>query len=192
MPDTRRQQLICEAMRVQDRRRFLPAEVAGDHDRDRPLPIGYGQTNSQPSTVAGMLDLLEPFPGMRVLDVGSGSGWTSAILGELGGPDSRVFAVERIPELVQRSRAAITQPWVSVYAADPEVLGLPHLAPFDRILVSAMADEIPTPLVDQLGGAGILVAPWGGVMHRVRRDGESIEITDHGGYTFVPLIHTRF
>lgn len=188
----RRRQAIAAAMRAQDRRHFLPAEVSGDHDRDRPLPIGHGQTNSQPSTVAAMLDLLEPFPGMRVLDVGSGSGWTSAILGELGGADSRVFAVERIPELVELSREAITQPWVRVYRAEPDVLGLPHLAPFDRILVSAMAGSAPTPLIDQLADGGIMVAPWGEVMHRVRRQGEAVEITDHGGYTFVPLIHTRF
>lgn len=192
MRGTRRQQAIAEAMRAQDRRHFLPSEVAGDHDRDRPLPIGYGQTNSQPSTVAAMLDLLEPSPGMRVLDVGSGSGWTSAILGELGGPDSGVFAVERIPELVELSREAITQPWVRVHRAEPDVLGLPHLAPFDRILVSAMAHEKPTPLIDQLADGGIMVAPWGEVMHRVHRRGEDVEITDHGGYTFVPLIHTRF
>lgn len=192
MRATRRQQAISEAMRAQARRRFLPAEVAADHVRDQPLPIGHGQTNSQPSTVAAMLDLLEPFPGMRVLDVGSGSGWTSAILGELGGADSRVFAVERVPELVELSRGAISQPWVHVYRAEADVLGLPHLAPFDRILVSAMADQKPVPLIDQLGDGGIMVAPWGEVMRRVHREGEAVEITDHGGYTFVPLIHTRF
>lgn len=192
MRDTERRRAISEAMRRQDRRRFLPAEVVGDHERDQPLPIGHGQTNSQPSTVAAMLDLLEPFPGMRVLDVGSGSGWTSAILGELGGPESQVFAVERIPELVDRSREAIDQTWVSVHRATSDVLGLPHLAPFDRILVSAMADAPPTPLIDQLGDGGILVAPWADTMHRVRRTGEEIETTAHGGYTFVPLIHTRF
>lgn len=191
MRGTRRRE-IAEAMRLQDRRRFLPAEVVGDHDRDRPLPIGYGQTNSQPSTVSAMIELLEPFPGMRALDVGSGSGWTSAILGELGGPDSRIFAVERIPELVQRSREAIDQPWVSVHQAVPDVLGLPDQAPFDRILVSAMAEGPPTSLIDQLGDGGILVAPWADTMHRVRRTGAETEITDHGGYSFVPLVHTRF
>ena len=192
MRNPRRRHEIAEAMRLQDRRRFLPPEVAEDHDRDRPVPIGHGQTNSQPSTVAAMLDLLEPFPGMRVLDVGSGSGWTSAILGELGGPDSRVFAVERIPELVERSRDAIDQPWVEVHQAEPDVLGLPHLAPFDRILVSAMAEQPPAPLIAQLTDGGILVAPWADTMHRVRRTGEEIETTEHGGYTFVPLVHTRF
>ena len=139
-----------------------------------------------------MLELLDPFPGMRVLDVGSGSGWTSAILGELGGPDSIVHAVERVPELVDRSRLAINQEWVQVHPAQPGVLGLPDLAPFDRILVSAMADDIPTELVGQLADGGIMVAPWGEVMHRVRRRGDDVRITEHGGYVFVPLIHTRF
>jgi protein-L-isoaspartate(D-aspartate) O-methyltransferase len=183
---------VRRAMRAQDRRRFLPPEVVADHALDAPLPIGHGQTNSQPSTVAAMLALLEPFPGMRVLDVGSGSGWTSAILGELGGPDSTVVAVELVPELVERSREAITQPWVHVHHARPGVLGLPEHGPYDRILVSAMADEMPTELVEQLAEGGVMVAPWREVMHRVSRVDGGIEVTDHGGYRFVPLRHTRF
>lgn len=183
---------IAEAMRIQDRRRFLPPEVTADHLLDAPLPIGHGQTNSQPSTVATMLALLDPFPGMRALDVGSGSGWTSAILGELGGRTSEVFAVELVPELVDRSRAAIQQSWVQVHQAEPGVLGLPTLAPFDRILVSAMADDLPAELVHQLGPGGVMVAPWAGTMHRVRRTESGVEVTDHGGYRFVPLRGTRF
>ena len=183
---------VRRAMRAQDRRRFLPPEVAGDHRRDAPLPIGHGQTNSQPSTVADMMTLLEPFPGMRVLDVGSGSGWTSAILGELGGSGSAVYAVELVPELVERSRAALTQPWVRVHQARPGVLGLPEYGPFDRILVSAMGEALPQELVDQLAEGGVMVAPWREVMHRVRRTSGELEVTDHGGYRFVPLRHTRF
>lgn len=183
---------VLAAMRAQDRRRFLPPEVAGEHRRDAPLPIGFGQTNSQPSTVAAMLTLLETFPGMRVLDVGSGSGWTSALLGELGGPESSVHAVELVPELVERARTALTQPWVQVHHARRGVLGLPALGPFDRILVSAMARELPGDLVEQLGDGGVMVAPWRDVMHRVRSTDGAVEITDHGGYRFVPLRDTRF
>lgn len=183
---------VRRAMRAQDRRRFLPAGVADEHHLDQPLPIGHGQTNSQPSTVERMVRLLEPFPGMRVLDVGSGSGWTTAILAELGGPDSRVFAVEVVPELVERSREAVTQPWVSIHHAEAGVLGLPDHGPFDRILVSAMADELPPELLDQLSDDGLLVAPWAGEMHRVRRTADGPAVTEHGGYRFVPLVHTRF
>ena len=183
---------VADAMRAQDRRRFLPPEVVGDHAVDAPLPIGHGQTNSQPSTVAAMLELLETFPGMWVLDVGAGSGWTSAILGELGGPDSEVHAVEIVPELVDRAREAISQPWVHVHPAVDGTLGLPDLAPFDRILVSAMAEDLPTELVGQLAHDGVMVAPWGGLMHRVRRGPDGVEVTDHGAYRFVPLVHTRF
>ena len=183
---------IASAMRAQDRRRFLPPQVADEHHRDVPLPIGFGQTNSQPSTVAAMLALLETFPGMRALDVGSGSGWTAAILGDLGGPESTVHAVELVPELVERSRAALTQPWVRVHHAEPGVLGLPEFGPFDRILVSAMADDIPSPLIDQLADGGVLVAPWRDVMHRVRRSDGAVEVSEHGGYRFVPLRDTRF
>lgn len=179
-------------MRAQDRRRFLPPDVVDEHHRDVPLPIGFGQTNSQPSTVAAMLALLEPFAGMRVLDVGSGSGWTSAILGELGGPESEVVAVELVPELVTRARAAVTQPWVHIHPAEPGVLGLPGHGLFDRILVSAMGDQLPSELVEQLAAEGVMVAPWQGVMHRVRKTGDALDVTEHGGYSFVPLRDTRF
>lgn len=179
---------VLRAMRAQDRRRFLPADVVDEYQRDEPLPIGFGQTNSQPSTVARMLTLLETFQGMRVLDVGSGSGWTSAILAELGGPDTRVFAVELVPELVERSRAVVPAHRVSVHRAEPGgVLGLPGYGPFDRILVSAMADSMPEQLTDQLADGGVMVAPWADVMHRVRRSGGELEVSAHGGYRFVPL-----
>lgn len=106
-----------------------------------------------------MLDLLEPFPRDARPGRGLGSGWTAAILGDFGGADSRIFAVERIPRWSSAPRA-IDQPWVSVHRASSDALGLPELAPFDRILVSAMAEDAPAQLMDQLADGGIMVAPW--------------------------------
>lgn len=181
-----------EAFEAVDRRRFLPADVVHLAGKDRPLPIGFGQTNSQPSTVAAMLDLLSPEPGHGVLDVGSGSGWSTALLAHMVGPSGHVLGVERVRELAERGAAnlaGLDMPWAQIQLADPAVLGAPELAPFDRILVSAGAEELPNGLVDQLATGGILVVPVGGRMLRVvRRPGGRAEVTDHGAYTFVPLL----
>lgn len=162
---------------------------------DSALPIGFGQTNSQPTTVADMMELLDVPAGARVLDVGSGSGWSTAILAELVGPSGEVHGVELVPGLVERGRAnlaAFDVPWAEIHPADPEVLGLPGLAPFDRILVSAMADSLPDELIAQLAPGGIMVAPADGEMYRVRKGrgagAEDIAITAHGAYRFVPLL----
>jgi protein-L-isoaspartate(D-aspartate) O-methyltransferase len=170
---------------------FLPPAERPWAGGDHPLPIGHGQTNSQPTTVANMLALLEPGPGHRVLDVGSGSGWTTALLARLVAPDGRVLGTEIVPELVERGRAALA-PYADgraeIRAAVPGVLGLPEEAPFDRILVSAEARQMPAPLVDQLAEGGILVVPVAGAMHRVRRTAGGLEDTEHGWYRFVPLL----
>ena len=169
---------------------FLPAGQRAHADADVPLPIGYGVTNSQPTTVLNMLELLDVPRGARVLDVGSGSGWTSALLAELVGESGEVYAVERIPQLVERSREALA-PWpqVEMHQAVEGVLGLPDQGPFDRILVSAMARDLPRELVDQLGPGGVLVVPVASVMVAVRKDPEGrITSSNHGFYSFVPLI----
>ena len=169
---------------------FLPAGQGAHADADVPLPIGYGVTNSQPTTVLNMLELLDVPRGARVLDVGSGSGWTSALLAELVGESGEVYAVERIPQLVERSGEALA-PWpqVEMHQAVEGVLGLPDQGPFDRILVSAMARDLPRELVDQLGPGGVLVVPVASVMVAVRKDPEGrITSSNHGFYSFVPLI----
>jgi len=155
------------------------------------LPIGWGQTNSQPTTVANMLRLLRVAPGMQVLDVGAGSGWTTALLAHLVGPRGQVHGVERVPELVRfgaDNLAATGQPWARIVAAESGVFGLPALAPFDRILVSAEADALPQGLLDQLADGGLMVIPVGGTMQRVQRRGADIDVSEHGGYRFVPLL----
>lgn len=181
---------VAAAFRAQPRELFLPEHYRPYAHLDRPLDIGYGQTNSQPSTVAAMLRLLAVRPGDRVLDVGAGSGWTTALLAHLTGPQGRVVGVELVPELAAwgaRNLAATDQPWAELRAADPEVLGLPQEAPFDRILVSAEARALPRALVDQLADHGRMVIPVDGRMCVVRRIGEQVRVTTHGEYRFVPL-----
>lgn len=170
---------------------FLPAEQRAYADQDRALPIGHGQTNSQPTTVAHLLSLLDAGEGHRVLDVGSGSGWTTALLGHLVGPTGTVHGVELVPELVESSRgnlAGYEMAWVSVEQARPGVLGLPDRSPFDRILVSAETDSLPQDLVRQLGGHGRMVIPVGGQLLVGWRD-EDGELRQRrvGHYSFVPL-----
>lgn len=170
---------------------FLPREMLGFAREDAALPIGHGQTNSQPSTVRAMLDLLEVGPGQRVLDVGCGSAWTTALLGDLVGPEGEVVGVEIIPELVawgQSNLASYALPWTRVEQADEDVLGAPGSGPYDRILVSAEAKRVPGGLVDQLVLGGLMVVPVRGRMTVVRRTAGEPEVHQEGWYSFVPLV----
>lgn len=179
---------VTAALAAHPRQHFLPPDVRQQWRHDGPLQIGSGQTNSQPRTVADMLRLLDVRPGQRILDVGSGSGWTTALLAHLVGPTGSVRGVELEPELVAFGRAnlaATEQPWASIRQAEPGVLGDPEGAPYDRILVSAEPQALPAALVDQLGATGVLVIPVAGTMLRVTNPGAVV--TEHGRYRFVPL-----
>jgi protein-L-isoaspartate(D-aspartate) O-methyltransferase len=173
------------------RRDFLPADQVGFAGEDTALRIGHGQTNSQPSTVRAMLSLLDVAPGHRVLDVGCGSGWTTALLGHLVGADGEVVGVEIVPELVTWGRAnlsAYAMGWTRIEAASPDRLGWPAGAPYDRVLVSAEASRVPTALVDQLADDGVLVVPVRGRMTVVERSEDGPRVREEGWYSFVPLI----
>ncbi|WP_416954745.1 protein-L-isoaspartate O-methyltransferase family protein [Nocardioides sp. T5] len=179
---------VSAAFDATPRRDFLPRAVRRRASYDGPLGIAAGQTNSQPRTVDDMLRLLDVHPGQRVLDVGSGSGWTTALLAHLVGPAGTVLGVELEPELVafgSANLARTARPWATIRQASPGVLGDPAGAPYDRILVSAMADSLPQALVDQLGDDGVLVVPVDGTMLRVGNPGAVV--TEHGHYRFVPL-----
>lgn len=170
---------------------FLPRELLGFAGEDAALPIGHGQTNSQPSTVRAMLDLLEVEPGQRVLDVGCGSGWTTALLADLVGPDGEVVGVEIVPELVAwgaSNLATYAMPWARIVPAEDGVLGVPEHAPYDRVLVSAEASRVPAELLAQLVPGGLMVVPVRGKMTVVRRTAGAPEVTRAGWYSFVPLV----
>ena len=183
--------VVSDAMQAVSRAAFLPGNARSRASFDGPIQIGHGQTSSQPRTVEAMLRLLDVRPGQRVLDVGAGSGWTTALLAELTGPSGSVLGVELVPELAEwgaANVAATSYDWASIRVAKPDVLGIPEAAPYDRILVSAEASSMPQSLVDQLGEEGRLVVPVRGTMLLVVRRGAETDVTEHGSYRFVPLL----
>ena len=191
-PSDHRQRVLA-AMAATPRERHLTEAQRPYAGHDRALPLFDGQTNSQPSTVANMLELLEVPEGARVLDVGAGSGWSTAILAELVGPQGVVLGLELVPALAAwgaENLAATGRTWARLEVARPDVLGAPDEGPHDRILVSAMAERLPGTLVDQLAPGGILVIPVAGRMCRVTRptDGGPPQVEYRGHYAFVPLI----
>ena len=184
---------VAAAFEAVSRSGFLPRTARAAAGEDRPIGIGYGQTNSQPRTVDAMLRLLDVEPGQRVLDVGAGSGWTTALLAHLVGPTGRVVGVELVPELTvwgERNLRRTAYDWAAIQQAVPGVVGVPGQAPFDRILVSAMARTLPPDLLDQLGDPGRMVVPVDGVMTLLVRSGGSDRISEHGPYRFVPLVES--
>ncbi len=151
---------VLAAMRHVPRHLFVPLDLQERAYEDTPLPIGERQTISQPYMVALMTEAIDLEAGDRVLEVGTGSGYQAAILAELG---ARVVTLERIPVLAERARrllAALGYPRVAVELGDG-TLGWPAEAPYDAILVTAAAPQIPRPLVEQLAAGGRLVLPMG-------------------------------
>ncbi|WP_066587093.1 protein-L-isoaspartate O-methyltransferase family protein [Cellulomonas timonensis] len=181
---------VAEAMTTLTRRAFLPPAQRAHADEDRPLPLAHGQTNSQPSTVAAMLRLLDVPAGASVLDIGSGSGWTTALLGRLVGPEGRVLGLEIDPDLAvwgAENLAAWSMPWAAIEQADPSALGRPVEDGWDRILVSASGQQLPEALVAQLADGGRMVLPVRSTMWLVERHGEQVGRSPQGSYAFVPL-----
>jgi protein-L-isoaspartate(D-aspartate) O-methyltransferase len=182
---------ILRAFAKFDRVNFMPAPVKSMAGADVAAPIGHSQTISQPTTVEMMLEWLDAQPGDKVLDVGSGSGWTAALLSHIVGPKGRVYAVERVPELVEFGRQNAERAGVknAEFHQAGQIYGLPQYGPFDRILVSAAADKIPHELLDQLKPGGKLVIPVHNTIYEITKNpnGE-IKYAEHPGFVFVPLI----
>ncbi|KQC05422.1 MAG: protein-L-isoaspartate O-methyltransferase [Methanoculleus sp. SDB] len=182
---------VLAAMRAIPRHVFVPEEVCASAYEDRPLPIGEGQTISQPYIVALMTELLDVGPEDRVLEIGAGSGYQAAILGRIA---SHVISVERLPAIARGARehlAALGIDNVEVVVGDGTA-GWPAEAPYDAIIVTAAAPDIPRPLLDQLRDGGRLVAPVGDraiqTLVRLEKAGGELSTRSCGGVCFVPLI----
>ncbi len=187
---------IIEAFEKIKREDFVPEESKGEAEGNYPLPIGYGQTISQPLTVAFMLELLEPKAGERILDIGSGSGWVTALLAKIVSKikKGRVYAVERISELKEfgennvRKYNFIEKGIVKFFCQDG-TKGLPEYAPFDKIHVAAAAEKVPQVLKDQLAAGGKMIIPIsGGILKLNRINEKEIKEEFFPGFVFVPLI----
>lgn len=183
---------VSDVMQQVDRALFVPPPLRDHAYDDIALPIGHGQTISQPSTVKQMLEWLGVQPGDKVLDVGSGSGWTSALLSQLTGPKGMVYAVERIEALRQMGeencrRADVSN--VHFFLAHPSVYGLAEYAPYDRILVSAAAKTIPVDFLGQLRPGGKIVLPINdAIIELTTHEDAPPTVVSHPGFVFVPLI----
>ena len=184
-------ELVKEAFANVDRKDFVPEDYAYEAYEDYAIPIGYGATISQPTTVAFMLELLNARRGDKILDVGSGSGWTTALLSKIIGEEGHVWGVEIVPELVEQGRQKLKkyQTGNAQILLASETVGLPDHAPYDRILVSAAADEIPNELVDTLKIGGVMVIPVkNSILKIIKKDERRIDTEEYPGFSFVPLV----
>ena len=217
--------LIIEAFRKINREDFVPETLKDEADINAPLPIGHGQTISQPLTVAFMLELLQPQPGDKILDIGSGSAWQTTLLAYIVSqkgnfksqetsskqiPNSnlqspkqtgQVFAIERIPELVEfgkkniakynffTSSAAGAEKGIVEFFEGDGSKGLPEKSPFDKIVVAAAAEQIPKELKEQLKIGGRLVIPIkDSIWLLIKKSDNIFEEQEYPGFAFVPLI----
>ncbi|MFP4467134.1 MAG: protein-L-isoaspartate(D-aspartate) O-methyltransferase [Candidatus Goldiibacteriota bacterium] len=181
-----RDPLVLEAVRKVDRRRFVPDEFKDDAYEDCPLPIGWGQTISQPYIVALMTELMGLKGGEKVLEIGAGSGYQAAVLGEIC---TEVYTIEITKPLAERSAALLKELGydnVRLKAGDG-FEGWPEQAPFDAIIVAAAPKEIPQPLIEQLADGGRMVIPVGSF----RQELMVIE-KKHGRVTKQNIIPVRF
>ena len=183
---------VLHALRTVKRHLFVTEGLYARAYEDTPVPIGQGQTISQPYIVALMSELLEARPGMRTLEIGTGSGYQAAVLAAMG---LTVFSVERIRELFFATRELLQR--LSIRNVHMKLndgtLGMPEAAPFDRIIVTAGGTSVPPPLLEQLDDPGILVIPVGSQRRtqrlvRIRKDNGKVYQENKGAVSFVDLV----
>ena len=179
------------ALREVPRHAFVSADQAAKAYGDRPLPIGHGQTISQPYIVAVMTELVRPGPGKKMLEIGTGSGYQAAVLAAIG---AEVYSIELIPELAHSARQNLQRagyPQVHLRQGDG-YHGWPAAAPFDGILVTAAAEHVPPPLLEQLADGGRMVIPVGSPFFTqslllVEKQGGKLTTTNLMPVRFVPF-----
>ncbi|MBE0650125.1 MAG: protein-L-isoaspartate(D-aspartate) O-methyltransferase [Bacteroidales bacterium] len=182
---------ILEAINAVPRHLFMDSSFLQFAYEDKPFPIGSGQTISQPYTVAFQTQLLDVKPGAKILEIGTGSGYQACVLAEMG---AEVYSIERQKKLYEKTKKFLSkfQYKLHLFCGDG-YLGLPKHAPFDGILITAAAPEIPQTLVDQMKVGGVLVIPLGGTstqtMYRmVKMEDGSLAKEAFGEFRFVPLL----
>jgi len=185
---------IIEAFQKIKRVDFLPENIKHLAELNEALPIGYGQTISQPLVVAFMLELLQPQEGEKILDIGSGSGWTTALLAEIVGEKGKVIGIEIVPELVKFGKKNvekynfIEKKIAEIICADG-TKGYKKEVPFDKILVSASAKKCYSAWKEQLKVGGRIVTPIAtSIWLFVKKSEENFEEKEFPGFVFVPLI----
>ena len=185
---------IIDAFEKVDRKDFVLEELKDKAYLNTPLPIGYGQTISQPLTVAFMLELLQPEKGNKILEIGSGSGWQTALLAHVVSVGGKIFAAELIPELMDFGRKNVAKygfiknKTVEFHSLNA-TKGMPEEAPFDRIISAASGMELPAAWKEQLKIGGRIVAPVKDAIHLLIKKGETeFEESIYPGFAFVPLV----
>ena len=184
---------VEKALRDVRRELFVPDSVKHLAYRDAPLYIGNNQTISQPATVVAMTEALDIKKGQKILEIGTGSGWQSALLSKLVGETGTVYSIEIIDDLVKMAKENLKKlsiENVNVIKGDGS-LGLEKYAPYDRILVTAGSPDIPKPLLKQLDKDGLMVIPIGNLylqhMYVVRKAKDGVKKESIGNFMFVPL-----
>ena len=181
---------VLAALGKVPRHEFVPERVRDQAYEDRPLPIGYGQTISQPYIVAFMTEKLDPQPTDRVLEIGTGSGYQAAVLAELG---AKVYTIEIVEPLARRAQADLqrlgyTNVWVR---AGDGYQGWPEEEPFDAIIVTCAPDKVPPPLIEQLKDGGRLIIPVGEIWDQklvlLHKRGQRLEQIAVLPVRFVPM-----
>ena len=183
---------VIRAMREVPRHRFVPDDLQDMAYNDNALPIGYGQTISQPSLVGKMTELLELEPGDKVLEIGTGSGYQAAILAEMGYVE--VYTIEIVPELAERAGNILDElGYTDVHIKQADgYYGWAEHAPFNTIIVTAAPDHLPAPLAEQLAEGGRMVIPigppgWYQTLWKFAKEGGELTAYNMGGVTFVPF-----